>query len=170
MSTGSYDILQYLVDRAHIHDTITNLASLLNCRDWNGLAERVFASDEVAIDFKQIYGGEVYKAPGAAQADAWKAWTESLTSCQLVTAGILADLPQPGDNVAPPQTVKASANVISTNRRDSAMGDNTMHYGAVYTYELTREVSGSANPWRIMYLHADLIWIKGNREVVKDIA
>ncbi|KAH7928717.1 hypothetical protein BV22DRAFT_1004205 [Leucogyrophana mollusca] len=168
MSSDSYTILQFLLDRANIQDTITSMTAFLDRRNWDGLTEHVLSKHEVTIDFTQLYGGEIYKGPGAGQSEAWRVATESLTSWQHVTTGVLVDLPQPGEGVGVPHKVKASANSTVTLQRDGTMGDNMIQHGGIYTLELTRGSAGlgSANPWRVSYLHATPLWTKGNMEVV----
>ncbi|KAH7906625.1 hypothetical protein BJ138DRAFT_610733 [Hygrophoropsis aurantiaca] len=164
MASSTYTTLQYLLDRANISDTVTSMSAFLDRRDFNGLAEKVFAKDEVTIDYTQLWEKEVYR-----QAEIWRTMTHFLTSCQHIITGIMFDdLPQPEGDVPTPQKVKASANVLVTLRRDGIMGDSTVQSGSVYNVELIRVPGISGNPWRISYLQAQSTWSKGNMEVMKN--
>ncbi|KAH7902886.1 hypothetical protein BJ138DRAFT_1131568 [Hygrophoropsis aurantiaca] len=104
MASSSYTTLQYLLDRANISDSVTSMSAFLDRRDFNGLAEKVFAKDEVTIDYTQLWEKEVYKITGAGQAEIWRTMTHFLTSCQHIITGIMFDdLPQPEGDVPAPQ-------------------------------------------------------------------
>lgn len=162
---AGYAITDYLFDRANIHDKVTSMTAFLDRRLFDRLANEVFA-EEMIVDYTALFGGEPLAISGTAQAQSWKEMTDFIDSFQHASTAVLAELPQPSNEIDPPNEVDALANVIVNMVRKSAHGDPITSNGGYYSFKLIRtEPKNGGNPWRISFLKANLAWMAGNTTV-----
>ncbi|EPE28079.1 NTF2-like protein [Glarea lozoyensis ATCC 20868] len=159
----TYDIQNYLLDRANIHDTVTKMSMYLDMSRIEALKKEVFHT-KVLVDYTSMFSGEPKLVNGEEQVDSWAKQISKMDSWQHVTTGILIELPQPGAGVDVPETATVLANCTVNLSRKGAKGDSDTRNGGRYHIELTR-TNQAGNPWRISKLKADLVWAAGNWDV-----
>ncbi|KAK2747482.1 hypothetical protein CKAH01_06659 [Colletotrichum kahawae] len=172
----TYDIQEYLLDRANIHDTITKLCHAYDTNSPTLLTTDVY-TPRIRLDYAAFFGAD---APSAADAADWARSAigalEGMTATQHLLAGIVAGLPQPSSTststsatVVRPETCRARANVMAALVREGARGGALMQNGGYYEFELVRvrelEEQGK-NPWRISFHKAVPTWENGNWAVL----
>ncbi|KAK3300858.1 uncharacterized protein B0H64DRAFT_25241 [Chaetomium fimeti] len=151
----SYDIAQYLLDRANIHDTVTRVPLYYDTGDITGLLNHVYG-ETIEIDYSSITGGSPFTT---SRAD-WTARVGGLldvyTSTQHVTSGIIAHLPQPGADVVRPEKVavqaQVSGNMVGKAQDGGSAGVPFTQNGGLLEAELQWDAALEAqgqNPWRI---------------------
>lgn len=168
MSTSEYTVLDYLLDRANIHDTITKLFFLVDTREFDRVPKEVFM-EEVDIDYTSLFGGEPYRITSKDQIRQWQALLGHMEKSSHVTTSILSYLPQPGTGPRPTKT-SATANTVTSLVCKAVFGDPIVQSGGYYNFELVRDPSFGGNPWRISAMKANVAWIKGNMAVYQDPA
>ncbi|KAK0243278.1 hypothetical protein EDD85DRAFT_786204 [Armillaria nabsnona] len=57
-STTSYSAIDYLLDKANIHDTVTKMMLYVDLLRWNDIEKEVF-TDHIRVDYTSLLGGEV---------------------------------------------------------------------------------------------------------------
>ncbi|KAH9238027.1 hypothetical protein K456DRAFT_1721618 [Colletotrichum gloeosporioides 23] len=152
----TYDIQEYLLDRANIHDTITKLCHAYDTNSPAQLTSDVY-TPRIRLDYAAFFGAD---APTAADAADWARSAvgalDGMTATQHLLAGIVAELPQPSTSSSSerPETCRATANVMASLVREGARGGALMQNGGYYEFELMRvrelEEQGK-NPWRISF-------------------
>ncbi|KAL1981739.1 hypothetical protein VTN96DRAFT_2296 [Rasamsonia emersonii] len=83
MTTTTYQVTDYLLDRANIHDTVTRFALTIDLHDWTQLATDVLA-DQVIIDYTSMFGGEPQRVTPSELAAQWKPLVEGMDATQHV--------------------------------------------------------------------------------------
>ncbi|KAL2136271.1 hypothetical protein VTI74DRAFT_4506 [Chaetomium olivicolor] len=165
-----YDVHQYLLDRANIHDTILKVPIYYDTLNLSGLATEVYAST-IDVDYTSILGG----APSTISRDDWVAQVggilDAVASSQHVTSGIITDLPQPSPTASRPERVTVYAQVAGNIVGKSQSGDGTsalMQNGGLLEAELQRDDElerQGVNPWRITKYKVTKKWDSGGRTV-----
>ncbi|KAK0243277.1 hypothetical protein EDD85DRAFT_947421 [Armillaria nabsnona] len=152
-STTSYSAIDYLLDKANIHDTVTKVVLYINLLRWDDLEKEVF-TDDIRVDYTSLFGGEVVDVKSKDQIEAWKAQRYS---------ALLIDLPQPG-SVPPPKKVQVYANyVVTLVPKDGEQ--KLVQNGGRYLIEVSRITPlDGGNPWRISSIKADVIYFTSNKE------
>ncbi|PGG98246.1 hypothetical protein GX51_06894 [Blastomyces parvus] len=162
---ASYQAVDYLLDRANIHDVISKMSYYVDTRQWDKLADEVFIPTDLTIDYSKCFGVEPTMTTAGEIAMHWKQLMDKVDAAQHVPSAILITLPQPGTETVEPQTALATCNVAVTLVKKDADGGPLVSNGGRYDIELKRVSSrdlGVGNPWRITKLVADLAWIEGN--------
>jgi len=166
---ASYDVTQYLLDRANIHDTVTKVPLYYDTHNTAALAEVYGPSIE--IDYTSVLGGAPYTVSRAEWVAQAGRLLDGFASSQHVTTGIIAHLPQPGAGVARPEKVSVQAQVRGNMIGKSQTGDGEapfMQNGGLLEAELQRDAeleTRGQNPWRITKYKVIKKWDKGDPRV-----
>ncbi|KAL2020725.1 hypothetical protein VTK56DRAFT_8025 [Thermocarpiscus australiensis] len=167
----SYDVSQYLLDRANIHDTIAKVPLYYDTRNLDALEAEVYA-DEVFIDYTSIFGGEPYTlSRGECVKRVGAVLDGMFSSTQHVTSGIIANLPQPTANATRPDRVAVYAQVAA-NLVGKSSADGTLpltQNGGMLEAEVRRDPElekQGVNPWRITKYIVIKRWDRGNTTVL----
>ncbi|KAL2161571.1 hypothetical protein VTH06DRAFT_8133 [Thermothelomyces fergusii] len=164
---ASYEVAQYLLDRANIHDTVTKVPLYYDTVNIRGLESEVYAAT-IEVDYTSIMGGAPYTVPRAEWIERADGLLRKFASSQHVTTGIITDLPQPGANVARPDkaTVFAQATGSMVGKAESADGNPPfVQNGGLLQVELVRDAGlekEGQNPWRISKYKYTKKWNKGS--------
>ncbi|KAK4035389.1 hypothetical protein C8A01DRAFT_48384 [Parachaetomium inaequale] len=167
----SYDIPQYLLDRANIHDTVTKVPLYYDTANLPGLLTEIYAPS-IGIDYTSILGGAPYTASRADWVEQVGGILDKFASTQHVTTGIIAHLPQPGANVARPETVTVHAQAGGSMVGKSESGDGRaalVQNGGLLEVELQRDSElekQGQNPWRITKYKVTKKWDRGDATVL----
>lgn len=164
-STTSYSAIDYLLDKANIHDTVTKMMLYVDLLRWDDIEKEVF-TDRIRVDYTSLLGGKVVDVTSKAQVEFWKGFMRRLEKSQHITTSLLIGLPQPG-SVPPPKDVQVTANVAVTLVPKDGEKELVQN-GGRYLLELSRITpSDGGNPWRISSLKADVIYSAGNKDFYK---
>ncbi|KAL2169940.1 hypothetical protein VTG60DRAFT_5484 [Thermothelomyces hinnuleus] len=164
---ASYDIAQYLLDRANIHDTLTKVPLYYDTVNIKGLESEVYAPS-IEIDYTSIMGGTPFTVSRAEWLERADGLLNKFASSQHVTTGIITNLPQPGANVTRPDKVTVSAQVTGSmvGKSESADGNPPfVQNGGLLEADLTRDAElekQGQNPWRITKYKYTKKWNKGS--------
>ncbi|PGH17317.1 hypothetical protein AJ79_01201 [Helicocarpus griseus UAMH5409] len=74
---ASYQVMDYLLDRANIHDVVTKMTEHFNTQQWDKLVDEVFAENFVT-DLSAYFGTPVRHLTGKETAAHWKDVVEAL--------------------------------------------------------------------------------------------
>lgn len=185
-----YSTTAFLLDRAHIHDTVTKLYLLTDLRQWDRLlASEVFAAT-FTLDYTAMFGGEPTQRSPADVVGMWRPLMEGLTSTQHVQTSLLieglpaalgsADRDGDGDNNVPDAQAVTHAKVTSyvtvhITKKGAPGGDSTSN-GGINSLELVRLSTSECraaygqewdgNPWRISAMKAAPSWYEGNTAIL----
>ncbi|KAK0499568.1 SnoaL-like domain-containing protein [Armillaria luteobubalina] len=161
-STTSYSAIDYLLDKANIHDTVTKLMLYVDLLRWDDLEKEVF-TDDIHVDYTSLFGGEAVNVKSKDQIGAWKSLFERIEKSQHLLTSLIIDLPQPG-SVPPPKKVQIYANYLVTLvLKDSEQ--KLVQNGGRYLLEVSRITpSDGGNPWRISSAKADVVYFTSNKE------
>ncbi|KAJ7500020.1 hypothetical protein FB451DRAFT_1207232 [Mycena latifolia] len=162
---STYSVTDYLLDRANIRDVITRMAWYVDRQEWDLLSGGF--TDELVMDYTELFGGEPAHLTNTAQAQVWKGMLGYLDATIHVFTGVLVDLPQPGA-IGPPTEASCTCNGLVALRRNAAHGDPLTQSGAYYTFKLKKVASATGNPWRVSLMEAHLTYMKGNADVTKN--
>ncbi|PBK93857.1 hypothetical protein ARMGADRAFT_965431 [Armillaria gallica] len=164
-STTSYSAINYLLDKANIHDTVTKMMLYVDLLRWDDIEKDVF-TDHIRVDYTSLLGGEVVDVTSKEQVEFWKGIMKRLEKSQHITTSLLISLPQPG-SVPPPNDVQVTANVaVTLVPQDGEKG--LVQNGGRYLLEVSRITpSDGGNPWRISSLEVDAIYSAGNKDFYK---
>ncbi|KAH8590327.1 SnoaL-like domain-containing protein [Bisporella sp. PMI_857] len=160
---AAYDIQNYLLDRANIHDTVTKMSLYLDMSRFDDLVSEVFAKD-VRVDYTSMFGGKAQVQAVTDLVDWWKSTVVKLDSWQHVSTSILIELPQPGEGVEVPRNAGVVANCLVNLEKKAAKGDPRTSNGGRYILELSK-TNVRGNPWRVSSLVTDFVWANGNWDV-----
>ncbi|KAL2154437.1 hypothetical protein VTH82DRAFT_3113 [Thermothelomyces myriococcoides] len=164
---ASYDIAQYLLDRANIHDTVTKVPLYYDTINIKGLESEVYAPS-IEIDYTSIMGGTPYTISRAEWIEQADGLLHKFASSQHITTGIITNLPQPGANATRPDnaTVFAQATGSMVGKAESSDGKpqfvqngGLLEVGLVRDAELERQ---GQNPWRITKYKFTKKWNRGS--------
>ncbi|KAL2200038.1 hypothetical protein P885DRAFT_58227 [Corynascus similis CBS 632.67] len=164
---ASYEIAQYLLDRANIHDTIIKVPFYYDTVNINGLESEVYGPS-IEIDYTSIMGGSPFTVSRAEWVEQADGLLHKFASSQHVTTGIVTNLPQPGPNVARPEKVTVYAQVTASmiGKSEVTNGDALfVQNGGLLEAELTRYADlekRAENPWRITKYKYTKKWNKGS--------
>jgi hypothetical protein len=163
----SYSVTDYLLDRANIHDTVSNHYMTFDRGRW-GEWDKVLAP-ELILDYTSMFGGEPRTVTPSEIAKEWKAFADKLTSHQHIMTTLIIHLPQPGSTTEKVMKATVEANVIATLTRKGFEGGEQTSNGGILDLELTK-ISDLAfgNPWRISKFKANMSWYSGNTKVLSD--
>ncbi|KAK4128893.1 hypothetical protein N657DRAFT_608737 [Parathielavia appendiculata] len=171
---ASYDIAQYLLDRANIHDTVTKVPLYYDTHNLAGLESEVYAPT-IEIDYTSILGGEPRLVSRADWIDEVGGILNKFAASQHVTTGIIIHLPQPGARVARPDKVTVYAQVGGNLVGKSEGGDSTVRLtqnGGLLEADLICDADlekQGQNPWRISKYKVTKKWDRGDTTVVADL-
>ncbi|KAH6847466.1 hypothetical protein B0I37DRAFT_145504 [Chaetomium sp. MPI-CAGE-AT-0009] len=163
-----YDITQYLLDRANIHDTVTKVPLYYDTADLPSLLNNVYAPS-IEIDYTSILGGAPFTVSRADWVDRVGGMLQAFASSQHVTSGIIAHLPQPGAGVTRPEKVAVQAQVAGNMVGKAEAGGALMQNGGLLEAELQWDAGLEAegqNPWRISKYKVIKKWDKGDQGVL----
>lgn len=161
-STTSYSAIDYLLDKANIHDAITKGMLHIDLLRWDDLEREIF-TDSIHVDYTSLFGGEAADVKSKDQIEAWKGLFKRLEKTQHLLTSLLIDLPQPG-SVLPPNKVQVYANYLVTLvPKDGEQ--KLVQNGGRYAIEVSRITpSDGGNPWRISSMRADVTYFTSNKE------
>ncbi|SJL02525.1 uncharacterized protein ARMOST_05856 [Armillaria ostoyae] len=158
-SATSYSAIDYLLDKANIHDTVTKGVLYIDLLRWDDLEREVF-TDDIRVDYTSLFGGEVVNVKSKDQSNRGKA---CLKGWRKRYSGLLIDLPQPG-SVPPPKKVRVYANYLVTLVPKDG-NQELVQNGGRYLIEVSRITpSDGGNPWRMSSIKADVIYFTSNKE------
>ncbi|KAK3939701.1 hypothetical protein QBC46DRAFT_387360 [Diplogelasinospora grovesii] len=168
----AYNIEQYLLDRANIHDTVTKLTICYDTQDIPTLIKDVFA-DEVDVDYTSILGGSPFRVGGSEWSERLGKIISAYDSTQHITTGLVINLPQPsgGTKQQRPDIVTVDAQAMATMVKASAATDaagSILQNGGLLNIELERNQTleeKGVNPWRITKYVVIKKWTMGNQGV-----
>ncbi|EEQ86448.2 uncharacterized protein BDCG_01568 [Blastomyces dermatitidis ER-3] len=166
---ANYPAVDYLLDRANIHDVITKMSYYVDTRQWDKLADEVFIPTDLIIDYSKCFGVEPTQTTAREIATNWKQLMDKVDAAQHIPSAILITLPQPGTETVEPRTAFATCNGAVTLVKKDADGGPLVSNGGRYDLELKRvssRDSGAGNPWRITKLVANLAWVEGNMKLL----
>ncbi|KAI9712317.1 MAG: hypothetical protein M1820_001530 [Bogoriella megaspora] len=152
-SAKGYTTEQYLLDRAHIHDTLTYIYYAADSREWDLLLTHVLAP-EVTIDYSEYFGWEPTTRTAKEQQKVWEDVTNPMPKTQHVITSIIPVLPAPGANTSIPEKAQAKANVFVHLSKKLENGETIKtRNGGRMEAELTRHPDlaekSNGNPWRL---------------------
>ncbi|KAK0190452.1 hypothetical protein F5146DRAFT_1137287 [Armillaria mellea] len=161
-STTVYLAIDYLLDKANIHDTVIKGVLYYDLQRWDDLEREVFA-DKIHVDYTSLFGGEAVDVKRKDQIEAYKGSFKRVEKSQHLTTSLLIDLPQPG-SVPPPKKVQVYANyIITLVPKDGEKG--LVQNGGRYLVEVSRITpSDGGNPWRMSSIKSDVIYFTSNKE------
>ncbi|KAK4239072.1 hypothetical protein C8A03DRAFT_32870 [Achaetomium macrosporum] len=164
---ASYDIAQYLLDRANIQDTVTKNSLYYDTLNIDGLANEVYA-DSILIDYTSILGGEPTTVSRAEWVDRVRSILQTFESSQHIISGIVVDLPQPSPKTTTARPDKASlkAHVGGNMVLNGQPSENVIQNGGILEAELQRDAElekQGLNPWRITKYKVIRKWGKGDK-------
>lgn len=161
-STASYSAIDYLLDKANIHDTVTKTMLYIDLLRWDDLEKEVF-TDNIRVDYTCLFGGEVVDVKSKDQIEAWKGLFKRVEKSQHLSTSLFIDLPQPG-SAPPPNKVQVYANFLVTLvPKDGEQ--KLVQSGGRYTIEVSRIIpSDGGNPWRMSSIKADITYFTSNKE------
>ncbi|KAK4157823.1 hypothetical protein C8A00DRAFT_39832 [Chaetomidium leptoderma] len=164
---ASYDIAQYLLDRANIHDTIVKVPIYYDTADLPNLSG--LYAPYVEIDYTAIIGGSPYTISRADWVERVGGLLEKYSATQHVTSGIIANLPQPTANATRPEKVTVQAQVAGHMVGVSESGSDGVvsltQNGGLLEAELQRDTeleNQGQNPWRITKYKVSKKWAKAD--------
>ncbi|OJD26760.1 hypothetical protein ACJ73_01849 [Blastomyces percursus] len=168
---SNYQAVDYLLNRANIHDVTTKMSYYVDTRQWDKLADEVFIPTDLIIDYSECFGIEPTKTAARETATNWKQVMDKVDATQHIPSSILITLPQPGTETVEPRTAFATCNVavMLVKKGEGAEGGPLVSKGGRYDLELKRVSSGNpgaGNPWRITKLVANLAWIEGGTKLL----
>ncbi|KAK4105396.1 hypothetical protein N658DRAFT_503547 [Parathielavia hyrcaniae] len=172
---ASYDIVQYLLDHANIHDTVTKVPLYYDTHNLSGLESEVYAPT-IEIDYTSILGGEPRVVSRADWIDEAGRILNNFAASQHITTGIITHLPQPGPNVIRPDKVTVHAQARGNMVGKSDGGDATVRLtqngglleaDLVWDADLERQ---GQNPWRISRYKVIKKWDRGDTTVVANVS
>ncbi|GAB1310848.1 hypothetical protein MFIFM68171_01058 [Madurella fahalii] len=162
-----YDTLQYLLDRANIHDVISKVPLYYDTCNLEGLTNEVYA-DEIHVDYTSILGGEPFVIPRSEWVDKIDVIMKGFASTQHVTSCIIADLPQPAPGATRPEKVnvlaEANGAMVGLDETASPLTIN----GGLLVAEVKRDIAlenQGLNPWRITKYKVVKKWDSGDASV-----
>ena len=175
-----YSTTDFLLDRAHIHDSITKLYLLTDLRQWDRLlASEVFAAT-FTLDYTAMFGGEPTQRTPADVVGMWRGLMEGLTSTQHVQTSLLIEgLPAPdlpgNDSQAVTHAKVTSYVTVHITKKGADGGEHTSN-GGINSLELVklppadcRAAYGQewdGNPWRISAMKVAPSWYEGNTGIL----
>ncbi|KAH8899440.1 hypothetical protein GQ53DRAFT_816579 [Thozetella sp. PMI_491] len=165
--SSTYDVQQYLLDRANIHDIVTKVPFYYDTGKAENLANDVFSKD-VLVDYTRILGGEPFTVAGTEWAKQVGKMIDVFDSTQHITTGLLINLPQPGSGPRPDvATVDAQGrgNMVRASVEGGPLVQNggLVHVGLSKDAELEKQ---GVNPWRITKYVVIPKWVSGNPAVL----
>lgn len=142
-----------LSDRFEIIDAVNNIAICADMGDWNKLIDDVFL-DEVSIDYRSLFGGDIAKLSSAELINAWKSVLPGFESTQHMLSNhqVFID----GEKASARAYVRA--NHFLPNRT----GGNTWVVGGYYDYELIKQSS----KWRVGFMRLTVQYTEGNENLI----
>lgn len=165
MSEVGYTQLQWLVDRAHIEDTLVQLFWSLDRQDWD-LERAILNPEGVSFDASTLVGprpnfGKVISVEDHIKGDV------QLSSCLDTNHNAISlmrhNLPLPGSQVARPEEAATELNVTTHITNKSAKDGELVAYGGYYNVLLKRSpAEENANPWKVTTLKLNKMWLDGN--------
>ncbi|CAN8101333.1 unnamed protein product [Discula destructiva] len=167
-----YTTVDYLLDRANIHDTVTKLPWYYDTNSVSGLVNEVLAP-QIFIDYTRILGG----APRTVDREEWATqvvrMVEQFDASQHVYGGLIIELPQPNNSSPRPDKATVLATSAGASMvRAAAQGGSLLQNGGRCIMELVRtpelEAKG-VNPWRISSQVVLPAWISGNEAVMEGL-
>ncbi|KAK4165788.1 hypothetical protein QBC43DRAFT_234500 [Cladorrhinum sp. PSN259] len=167
---GSYELGDYLLDRANICDTILKVPLYYDLRNLAGLLNEVYAP-EILIDYTSILGGEPFTIARLEWIERIAKIFEGFSATQHVTTGIVTSLPFPPLPKRPSTvTIRAQANGSMVGH-PSADGTTALSQnGGILEAELTHDpelAAQSINPWRISKYKVIKSWERGDTAVLQ---
>ncbi|PBK67029.1 hypothetical protein ARMSODRAFT_1020995 [Armillaria solidipes] len=161
-STTSYSAIDYLLDKANIHDTVTKGVLYIDLLRWDDLEKEVF-TDDIRVDYTSLFGGEVVDVKSKDQIESWKGLFKRVEKSQHISTALLIDLPQPG-SVPPLEKVQVYVNyVVTLVPKDGEQ--KLVQNGGRYLIEVSRIIPlDGGNPWRMSSIKADVIYFTSNKE------
>lgn len=177
-----YSTTAYLLDRAHIHDTVTKLYLLTDLRQWPRLlASEVFAAT-FTLDYTAMFGGEPNQRTPTDVVGMWRPLMEGLTSTQHVQTSLLIEglpAPVPGEHPVDEQAAthaKVTSYVTVHITKKGAAGGESTSNGGINSLELVRlppadcraaeGLEWTGNPWRISAMKVSPSWYEGNTAIL----
>ncbi|KAK0491512.1 hypothetical protein IW261DRAFT_1438124 [Armillaria novae-zelandiae] len=161
-STTSYTAIDYLLDKANIHDTVTKGMLYIDLLRWDDLEKEVF-TDNIRVDYTSLFGGKVMDVKSTDQIEAWKGLFKRVENSQHTSTSLLIDLPPPG-SVPPPNKVQIYANYLVTLvPKDDEQ--KLVQNGGHYIIDVSRITpSDGGNPWRTSSIKADVIYFASDKD------
>ncbi|KAI0005666.1 hypothetical protein F4779DRAFT_597888 [Xylariaceae sp. FL0662B] len=153
---GAYDVQDYLLDRANIHDTIFRMILSFDTKTTKTLVTSVY-TPRPYIDYSEVLGGSPQEMSSEVWAKSLDPVLDAFDSTQHTVQDLLIELPQPTTKKAikQPQSCNVIAYAVAwLYRRDSEGQPRVMvrRNGARYELEMVRvkelEEKGE-NPWRV---------------------
>lgn len=141
--------LQYLLDRAAIHDVICNYALGVDTRDW-ALFRTCFA-DEIEADFTSLGDMGLFRGTGDKWVELAQALIENLDATQHLMGNITAQIE--GDRAV------ARCYVQAQHVRHGELGEPRYIIAGHYRHEMIRTPQG----WRSKRYSLTALWTSGNR-------
>ncbi|OJD15145.1 hypothetical protein AJ78_04570 [Emergomyces pasteurianus Ep9510] len=165
---ANYQTIDYLLDRANIHDVITKMCYYVDTSQWDKLVDEVFIPTGLIIDYSKCFGTEAITSTAKDTVMNWKGLMEKVNTAQHIPSAIIITHPQPGQETAAPQTAFATCNVVVTMVKQDADGGPLVSDGGRYDLELKRIAVDlpAGNPWRITKLVVTLAWVDGNSKLL----
>ncbi|KAK3310646.1 uncharacterized protein B0T15DRAFT_489312 [Chaetomium strumarium] len=162
---ASYDIAQYLLDRANIQDTVTKNSLYYDTRNISGLANEVYAAS-ILIDYTSILGGEPTTLSRTEWLEQAQGILQTFESSQHLISGIIIDLPQPAPASSSGGTTTTTTTTMATRPEKASLmahvggnmilkgqpSSNVIQNGGILEAELQRDPElekQGVNPWRI---------------------
>jgi len=147
--------LHTLADRLAVQDVLSAYARAIDGKDWVAL-EAVFTADMEA-DFRAFAGRETVKGR-----DRW------IAAIRLTIAGLDATQHLLGNHRVSLDGDRATMNayVQAVHRLKTDRGDGEYTIGGHYDVELRREAGG----WRIAFYRLNVLWDRGNRDIMRQAA
>jgi hypothetical protein len=164
MSDTGYTQLQWLMDRAHIEDTLVQLCWSLDRKDWD-MEREILNPSGVSFDDSELFGpaaaGKMMSVEEHIQSD--KDFTSYMDFTHNALSLMRHNLPKPGPNSKRPTKVSTEVNVTTHIVNEQAKDGKLAVYGAYYTIVVDRIDGGEFdNPWKVTSLVTSKLWIDGN--------
>lgn len=179
-----YSATAFLLDRAHIHDTVTKLYLLTDLRQWPRLlASEVFAAS-FTLDYTAMFGGEPTQRKPADVVGMWRPLMEGFSTTQHVQTSLLIEgLPTPSagsehsdvDEGAATHAKVTSYVTVHITKKGAAGGEHTSN-GGINSLELVKLPAADCraaygeewdgNPWRVSAMKVAPAWYEGNTAIL----
>ncbi|KAG7447651.1 uncharacterized protein BT62DRAFT_930675 [Guyanagaster necrorhizus] len=82
--TTSHSTIDYLLDEANIHDTVTKMMLYVDLLRWDDIDKEVF-TDNICVDYTGLLGGEATDVTRKEQIELWKRSIGGLEKTQHIT-------------------------------------------------------------------------------------
>ncbi|KAK0461641.1 uncharacterized protein EV420DRAFT_1639937 [Desarmillaria tabescens] len=156
----SYSAIDYLLDKANIHDTITKTFLYVDLLRWEDLEKEAF-TDNIRVDCTSLFGAGEESAYDDVCFLPLPYILPSHSSPRY--RSLLIDLPQSG-SIPSPMEAQVTANFsVTLVPKDGEKG--LVQNGGRYHSEVSRITpSDGGNPWRISSLKADVVYFLGGKD------